>query len=178
MYEQLVRTYGRRMLSVARRFFPQAADAHDCVQEAFLQAFRRLETFEERSSLGTWLHRIVVNAALMKIRARTRRREEPLDDLMPEFDAQGCRLDQNLGPLRSVEEIVATRESQEVVRRAIEKLPEKYRTVLVLRDLEGYNIEETATILEMPGGTVKTRLHRARAALKRLLEPLIYGGGE
>ena len=72
-YESLVRDYGGRMLAVARRYLKNDADARDCVQDAYLQAFRSIENFEGRSSLQSWLHRIVVNAALMKIRARKRR---------------------------------------------------------------------------------------------------------
>ena len=87
-YEQLVRTYGGRMLAVARRLVRNEEDARDCVQEAFLQAFRNIEKFEQRASLGSWLHRIVTNAALMKLRARARRPEESIEDLLPQSGAQ------------------------------------------------------------------------------------------
>lgn len=174
-YEQTVKAYGGRMLNTARRIVSNEDEARDCVQNAFLQAFRHIDRFEERASVGTWLHRIVVNEALMKVRKRTTRKEESLDDLLPTFDAQGCRLDQNMGALRSAEEIIAGQESRHHVRQAVSQLPDIYRSVLVLRDLEGYSTQETASLLEMPIGTVKVRLHRARAALKKLLEPILYG---
>ncbi len=174
-YEHLVRAFGGRMLSTARRIVANEDEARDCVQNAFLQAFRHMDRFEERASVGTWLHRIVINEALMKVRKRTTHKEESIDDLLPTFDAQECRLDQNMGSLRSTEDIVASQESRQHVRQAISQLPDIYRSVLMLRDLEGYPTEETASLLEIPIGTVKVRLHRARAALKKLLEPILYG---
>lgn len=96
-YERLVKTYGGRMLAVARRFTRNEEDARDCVQVAFLQAFQNISGFEQRSSLATWLHRIVVNAALMKLRSRERRPETSIDDLLPEFDGSGMRLESESG---------------------------------------------------------------------------------
>lgn len=171
-YEVLVRTHGGRMLAVARRFLRNEADARDCVQDAFLLAFRQIHTFEGRSSVGTWLHRIVVNAALMKVRARLGQREESLDGLLPEFDAMGNRVERSapLGP--SAEILVQRREVRDLVRQSIDRLPEGYRTILILRDIEEYDTEETARLLDTTPGNVKTRLHRARAALKTLIGPL------
>jgi RNA polymerase sigma-70 factor (ECF subfamily) len=172
-YEQLVRTYGGRMLAVARRLVRNEEDARDCVQEAFLQAFRNIEKFEQRASLGSWLHRIVVNAALMKLRARARRPEESIEDLLPQFDADGQRPE----PALAVSlELLESREAREAVRRSIDQLPDGYRNVLLIRDIEGYDTEETAKLLGLTPGAVKTRLHRARTALKTLLEPVMRGG--
>ncbi len=174
-YEQLVRTYGGRMLAVARRLVRNEEDARDCVQEAFLQAFRNIEKFEQRASLGSWLHRIVVNAALMKLRARARRPEESIEDLLAQFDADG----QRTGPEAELAvslELLESREVREAVRRSIDQLPDDYRNVLLIRDIEGYDTEETAKLLGLTPGAVKTRLHRARTALKSLLAPVIRGG--
>lgn len=175
-YEVLVRTHGGRLLAVSRRFLRNEADARDCVQDAFLLAFRRIHTFEGRSSVGTWLYRIVVNAALMKIRARLGQREESLDGLLPEFDALGNRLERSdpVGPPAEI--LVHRREVRDLVRQSIDRLPEGYRTVLILRDIEEYDTEETARLLDTTPGNVKTRLHRARAALKTLIEPLVSKG--
>lgn len=158
------------MLSVATRLMGNAEDARDCVQEALLQAFRRIEGFEGRSSVGTWLHRIVVNSALVKLRSRRRRPEGALDDLMPEFDEYQCRIEGREAALESVEALAARKETREAVRGAIDSLPDAYRTVLLLRDIEELDTRSTAEILEIEPGAVKTRLHRARAALKKLLE--------
>jgi len=169
-YEQLVRAYAGRMLSVAFRFVRNREDASDCVQDAFLQAFRAIDRFAGRASLGTWLHRIVVNVALTRIRARERRQEESLDEFLPKFDASGHRIEQEVGLSDSIESLLERNETREFVRRCIDRLPKHYRTILLVRDIDGYDTAETAAVLGLKAGTVKTRLHRARAALKTMIE--------
>ena len=88
--EEMVRQYAGRMLAVARRLLRSEEDGADAVQDAFLSVFRSLGSFMGQASLGTWLHRIVVNACLMKLRSRSRRRDVPIDDLLPTFDETGC----------------------------------------------------------------------------------------
>jgi RNA polymerase sigma-70 factor (ECF subfamily) len=169
--EDLVRRHAGRMLAVARRLLRSEDDSADAVQEAFLSAFRSLDHFEGLSSLGTWLYRIVVNACLMKLRARYKRREVPLDDLLPAFDEAG----RHARPVRRWAEpapaLLARAETRARVRACIDRLPEGYRTVLLLRDIEELDTEETARLLGIAGGAVKTRLHRARQALRTLLAP-------
>lgn len=174
-FEAMVREHGAAMLAVARRLLGQEDEARDCVQDAFLRAFRKLHTFEGRSSLKTWLHRIVVNSALMALRARKRRNEQPIEPLLPEFDAGGCRLEPTWRLDEPLDSLLQRREVREIVLRSIDRLPESYRTVLVLRDIEEYDTEEVAVLLETNSGVIKTRLHRARAALKKLLEPVLRG---
>ncbi len=173
-FEHLVRTHGGRMLAVARRITRDEEDATDAVQDAFLNAFRSIDTFEERSSLGTWLHRIVVNSALMKIRAQQRRPEISIEELLPDYDSDGLRLEPET-ELVSIETLLEQGETREFVRSAINKLPDNYRNLLLLRDIEEYNTRETAELLEITPGAVKTGLHRARAALKSLLDPIMCG---
>lgn len=171
--ERLVRLYGGRMLAVIRRIVQSEDDAQDCLQEAFLQAFDKVEGFEGRAALGTWLHRIAVNAALMHLRGRQRRREDPIEDLLPQFDGDGRRV---TGPGPELPPVEALHEQQEnvaLVRRAVARLPESYRIVLLLRDIEEYTTDETATELDLTPGAVKVRLHRARSALKTLIERLL-----
>ena len=174
-YEEMVRRYGGRMLSVATRICGNPDDARDAVQEAFLQAFKSVGRFEERSSLGTWLHRIVANQALMKLRTRRRKPETSLDDLMPEFDEVDCRVELTADDLEPIDSVLARRETREAIREAIRSLPDVYRDVLILRDIEEFDTRETAEILSIEAGAVKTRLHRARAALKKKLEPMMRG---
>ena len=167
----LVRTHGGRMLAVARRFLRCEDDAADAVQDALLAAFRSLDKFAGHSSLGTWLHRIVVNSCLMKLRAQSRSQQIPIDDLLPTFDNTG----HHSQPVRRWEDQALLRLSREEtrvqVRACIDRLPEAYRTVLLLRDIEELDTEETAKQLGIAPGAVKTRLHRARQALRTLLEP-------
>ena len=173
----LVRQYAGRMLAVARRFLRSEDDAADAVQDAFLSAFRSVGRFEGHSSLGTWLHRIVVNAALMKLRAQSRSQVVPIDDLLPTFDETG----HHTRPVSRWDEQALTRlsrdETKAQVRACIDQLPEGYRAVLLLRDIEGLSTEEAARVLGISPGAVKTRLHRARQALRTLLEPLLGGEG-
>ena len=176
--EALVRQHGGRMLAVARRFLRTEEDSADAVQDAFLSAFRSLEGFERNSALGTWLHRIVVNVCLMRLRARSRSREVRIDDLLPTFDETG----HHSHPVRPWEDDALARltqaETRAHVRACIERLPDPYREVLILRDIEELDTEKTAQQLGINPGAVKTRLHRARQALRTLLEPLVLGDGE
>lgn len=174
-YERLVTTYGGRMLAVARRILRAEEDVRDCVQDAFVQAFRGIQGFEERSSLGSWLHRIVVNTALMKIRSRARRPEDSLEDLMPQFDEHGFRIEPTDELSAPVETLFEQRQTKELVRRTIDQLPDDYRNVLIARDIEGYDTQETAVLLGITPGAVKVRLHRARTALKSLLKSVVFG---
>jgi RNA polymerase sigma-70 factor (ECF subfamily) len=174
-FETVVRVYGGRMLAVARRFLQQEQDAQDAVQDAFLSAFRAIDEFQGQSRLSTWLHRIVVNASLMKIRARRRRAERSIDDLLPKFRQDGHRAETQSQWAVSYDTAVADRETRELVRHSIDQLPDAHRTVLLLRDIEGHNTEETAELLGISSGAVKTRLHRARQALRALLDPQMRG---
>lgn len=170
-YEELVRAHGGRLLAVARRFLRSEEDARDAVQDAFLSAFRGVEGFEGNARISTWLHRIVVNAALMKLRTRRRKPEEPIDALLPTFVEDG-HMARPASPWRS-EALDPVERSQlaSVMAEAIESLPDSYRNVLLLRDIEELDTEETAQAMGISPGAVKTRLHRARQALRGLLEP-------
>lgn len=174
-FERLVRDYSGRMLAVARRFLTQEQDAQDALQDAFLSAFRSIQRFEGNSQLSTWLHRIVVNASLMKLRTRRRKPEKPIDDLLPQFVGNGHRDGHEPAWAVTIDTAVNDREIRELVRTKISELPESYRTVLLLRDIEQMSTEETAEALELTPGAVKTRLHRARQALKTLLDPHMQG---
>jgi RNA polymerase sigma-70 factor (ECF subfamily) len=169
-FEVLVREFGGRMLAIARRFFTCDADSRDVVQEAWIAAYKAIRTFKGDSSLATWLHRIVINAALMSLRAKRRRPVEAINHLLPRFDAEGHWIshleDATAAPIDSLEhnEIRAT------VRHSIEHLPEAYRIVLIMHDLEGLEKAEVARNLNISCNAVKIRLHRGRQALKTLLE--------
>jgi RNA polymerase sigma-70 factor (ECF subfamily) len=170
-YEKLVREHSGRMLAVAKRILRSDDDARDAVQDAFLQAFRGIERFAGDARLGTWLHRIVVNASLMKLRARRRKPEASIDELLPRFQEDGHRVDP--GPAwRTLEADPAeARQLRERVRAGIDRLPEIYRTALLLRDIEGLDTAETAAALGITPETLKMRLHRGRQALRSLLNP-------
>jgi RNA polymerase sigma-70 factor (ECF subfamily) len=171
-FERLLRDHGGRMLAVARRLVRDEEDARDAVQEALLAAFRSLDRFEGSSRISTWLHRIVVNACLMRLRSRQRRPEEAIEDLLPRFQENGHQVDH---PSREwvepVDALLQRREICDLVRKSIDRLPETYRTALILRDIEELSTEEAARLLEVSENALKIRLHRARQALRTLLDP-------
>ena len=170
-FETCVRTYCGQMLLVARRILRNEEDANDAVQDAFLSAFKGISQFKGQSRLGTWLHRIVVNAALGRLRSRHRHPEKSIEDLLSHFGEGEHQLDPPV-PWKTVPETsLQQQESCELVRDCVNQLPENYRTVLLLRDIEGLDTEETAQMLGTSLGVVKTRLHRARQALRALLDP-------
>jgi RNA polymerase sigma-70 factor (ECF subfamily) len=174
--EELVRAHSGRLLSVARRMLRNEEDARDAVQEGFVSAFRAIQRFNGDCRLSTWLHRIVVNAALMKIRTRSRRPEESIEDILPRFLEDGHHAEPT-SDWGSASALLERRETRERVRAAIDQLPESYRTVLILRDIEELDTAETAQLLGLTPNTVKIRLHRARQALAKVLEPSFRPSG-
>jgi len=168
-YESLVRQHGRAMLAVARRMLRNDDDAREAVQDAFLQAFRAIPRFRAEARLSTWLHRIVVNAALMRLRSAGRRPTVAIDDLLPTFDEEGHHAE-HIRPLPlSVDSALESAETRAEVRRCVEQLPEQHRAVIVLRDLQELSTAEAATVLGITENAVKIRLHRAHQALRTLL---------
>lgn len=150
------------------------ADADDLAQATFIRAFRAIKNFEGRSNFKTWLHRITVNLWKNTVRSQKRRKyfQHQSINEVPKNDQDGPQLvlkETRLNPLEKTEQ----NETSVIVRQAIEKLPRDEREVLVLRDLEGYAYDEIATICNIPLGTVKSRLSRARKMLKAELEPIL-----
>src|SRR6187401_460394 len=156
-FETLVRTYTPRLLAVAMRMLGSTEDAQDVVQDAMLSAYRSIDRFEGNARVSTWLHRIVVNAALMKLRTRRRKPEESLEPLLPAFVEDGHHAEQFSAWSEPADKLAE--------REAIRSLPDSYREVLVLRDIEELNTDETAKALGISPNAVKIRLHRARQAL-------------
>jgi RNA polymerase sigma-70 factor (ECF subfamily) len=170
-FETAVRLHGPKMLAIAARYFHCEQDRDDAVQDAFISAFRAIGSFDGESKLGTWLHRITVNACLMKLRSRSRKPETQIDDLLPQFDDTGHRVHSDRAWDQDGYTRLAQKDTRQRVRDCIEQLPDSYRTVLMLRDIEGFDTAETAKQLDCSEANVKTRLHRARQALRTLLAP-------
>lgn len=170
-FEELVRRETRHLMAVARRLLRNDEDAQDAVQQAFLSAFRALPGFNGQSRLTTWLHRIVTNAALMKLRTRGRRPEDSIEELLPGYLEDGHHVEQFSEWVLPADRRMLQHETRARVRAAIDRLPEAYRTVLMLRDIEELSTEEAAQALGVNANTVKIRLHRARQALIKLLKP-------
>lgn len=169
-FAELVRAQTPRLFAAARRLLHNDDDAGDAVQEAFMAAFKSIDRFQGAARLSTWLHRIVINAALMKLRSSSRRPEDSIEDLLPRFDADGNWATEVHSWGATADDLLQRRETRTLVRRCIDRLPDTYRTVLVLRDIEDLDTEEVADALNITPNATKIRLHRARQALRTLLE--------
>src|SRR5215831_115059 len=171
--ESLIAQYGPRLYRVAIGITRSHADAEEVVQDAFLTLHRKIDSFEGRAALGTWLYRIAANAALIKRRGKRVELEVKLEDHLPTFLADGHREGDRAFLLADWSETPESRllsgEAREILDEALSQLPDHYRAVLVLRDVEERPNEEVAEVLGEPVATVKSRLHRARMALREIL---------
>jgi RNA polymerase sigma-70 factor, ECF subfamily len=165
-FRTIVKTHNQRLYRIARGVVRNDAEAEDIVQEAYVRAFTHLESFRGDASLGTWLSRIVINEALGRLRKRRR------TVAMPE-NPQAEIIQFPLNPSDDPERTMAQRQILQMVERATDSLPDVYRMVFVARVIEGLSIEETSELLGVRPQTVKTRLHRARALLRKALDDQI-----
>lgn len=175
-FEEIVRSNIGWMLAVAGRILGDSASAEDAVQKAFTKIHVNFDDFEGRSSVKTWIHRIVVNESYMILRKTGQLKESSLDGLLPLFDENGCRIESSPVTLETPETILSRKETNALVDEKIAALPANYRIVLLLRDMEGLSTAEVADILEISETNAKVRLHRARAALKVALSPFLKSG--
>lgn len=164
----IMQAHNRRLYRVARSVVRDDGDAEDVLQEAYFRAFSALAEFRGDSSLATWLTRIVLNEALQRVRRRT---ERPVleANALPPAEAQVIPFPLSGNQAPDPERAMAQRQLCQLLERAIDELPDEFRTVLVARIIEGMSIEETADLLGIRPETVKTRLHRARRLLKAAL---------
>jgi RNA polymerase sigma-70 factor, ECF subfamily len=171
--EEVMERFAPRVHRLAFGITRNAADAEEVVQDVFLRLFRKIDAFEGRSALATWIYRIAVNTALIKRRGKRAEMEVLLEDYLPTFKDDGHRDGDRTMLLadwsETPEEELLSCETRETVRRMIAGLPEHYRVVLLLRDMEELSNEETAEVLEDTVASVKSRLHRARMALREQL---------
>lgn len=172
-YRELVDCYWKSLNFLSRRMLGNTHDAADCVQEAFIQVIKNIHGFERKSSLETWLRKIVVNQSLMKLRSRSGNREESLDAIMHRFDEDGHYVQGYEGQPADLERLQESSEVREIVRKKMDNLPDIYRAILILRDVEGYSTEEVARMTHITEENVKVRLHRARLAMRNMLEPVL-----
>ncbi len=169
-FEQLLDRYEDKIFRLAYRFVRNETEAKEILQDTFLSIWRKLDSFKGDAQFSTWLYRVAANAALMRLRAQKRHPEVSTEDLPIDF------LD-NYGHLPPAGENWAKRPDDELqseelrrhIQAAVDELPEIYRTVFLIRDVEGLSTEETAEVLQISIPTVKTRLHRARLALRETI---------
>ena len=170
-FEALVERHQHRAYALARRMVGSDSDAQDVLQEAFLSVHRKLASFRGDSRFSTWLYRVVTNAALMHLRARSRRPLDPLDSFLPRFDGSGRHLGEpaELEAAAHAAERLDRRALAEKAQAGLARLPEIYRTAFVLRDLEELPTAEVAELLGVGTDAVRQRVHRARLMLRGYL---------
>lgn len=173
-FDALVLRYQDRIFNTVWRICGNRSEAEDLTQEAFVKALQAIDRFDGRSGFYTWLFRIATNLALSERRRAARRQTYSLDSAGPEDDRGGLPADQRPGaPGAEPEARACADESHALVLAALASLDQEHRAVVVLRDMESFGYEEIAEILEVPIGTVKSRLHRARMALREKLAPIL-----
>jgi RNA polymerase sigma-70 factor (ECF subfamily) len=163
-FEQLLKRYDRKIFRLAHHITQQREDAEDVLQETFLKAYQNLAGFQGNSKFYTWLVRIAVNESLMKLRKRRSDRTVSLDEEVETEDGSMPREVPDWGP--SPEQLYGREELNDILARTIHGLPPSFRTVFVLRDVEGLSTEETAEALALSVPAVKSRLLRARLQLR------------
>ncbi|MCB9852952.1 MAG: sigma-70 family RNA polymerase sigma factor [Phycisphaerales bacterium] len=174
-YAELVRTYQDRVFGLCFRMCRNASDAEDLAQEAFVRAYHSLASFDGRARFYTWLFRIAVNVSISERRRAARRPLRLATDLAgsdgTDNSAAGMlQQDEDCGP--RAEDHAMRKEQTEIVLAALAELDEEQRCIVTLRDMQSLGYDEIAEVMDIPIGTVKSRLHRARLALRRRLSPL------
>lgn len=169
---QIIKAHNLRLYRLVRAVVRSSADAEDVLQEAYLSAFASLDTFHGGSSLSTWLSRIALNAAFMRLRAqkRLKRAVPTLGRTVAEAEIIPFPVPH---PTADPERVMAQQQLLHLVEEATDALPEAFRLVFVARVIEGLSVEETSVLLDLPPATVKTRLHRARKQIRVRLEEQI-----
>ncbi len=168
-FEQLIESYQKKIFNIALRMLGNYDDAGDLTQEVLIRIYKSIKSFKEQSSFSTWIYRITTNVCLDEIRKRKNRKVISLDEEIKLDDGDMKRQIESDEP--SPEETAETEDLKKIVNEAIANLNEEHRIVIILRDIQGLSYEEIAEALNCPEGTVKSRINRARQALKNILAP-------
>jgi RNA polymerase sigma-70 factor (ECF subfamily) len=172
-FEALMERYGAVVYRLACGITRNVSDAEEVVQDVFLTVFRKIESFEERAALGTWIYRLTTNAALNKRRGKRAEVETSLEELLPRYLDDGHRAGDRAYVLADwsalPDAVLLSAEGRREIARALDALPPAYRAVLVLRDVDGLSNEETGAALGESVSSVKSRLHRARMVMREHL---------
>ena len=166
-FEELIQRYSSKVFSLASRLTRNSEDAEEVIQDVFVTVYRKIAGFEGKSSFSSWLYRVTVNAAFMKLRKRRQDPAIPLEDLMQQA--------QTVPALRSpenvhVDSLSIRHEMLQALESAIQRLPDEYRPVFILRDVDGLTSREVGKILDLTVPAVKSRLHRSRLMLRKKLQ--------
>lgn len=167
-YEELISRYEAKVYNLAMRFTRNQEDAEEVLNDVFTTIYQKVEGFQGKSAFSSWLYRIIVNAAFMKLRKRRQNNTIAIEDLSPGIRQNSIERDPNIGSRSDL--LSMNRELRETLEAAINRLPDQYRAVFVLRDVDGLSNQEVGEILELSIPAVKSRLHRSRLMLRRKLQ--------
>ncbi len=166
-FEILIKSYQTLAYNIAFRMLGNIEDANDATQDALVKVFKSIQSFQGQSSFSTWLYRIVTNTCLDELRKRKRQKVYSYHNPV-EMEDGGMERDV-VDPNSNTEEILEKREEIKNIQDAIQALPEQHRTMIILRDIKGLSYEQISEILDCPNGTIKSRISRARMALKEII---------
>ena len=176
-FEELIEGYQKKVYNIALKILGNPDDAGELAQEVFIRVFKSIGKFREEARFSTWLYRITTNACLDSLRKQKNKRQVSLDEDVRREDGEMRREVEDSRPTPDIE--AERNEIKKIVHAAINALPEEHRTVIVLRDIQGFSYEDIARIINCPEGTVKSRINRARLNLKEMLvsrRELLIGG--
>jgi len=163
----LLDQYGGLIMGTARRYLRSEDAAAECTQDVIVTIFEKIQSFKSEGSFEGWIRRITINRSLSELRKTATRKTDNFDDILPSFDDTGHRIeDKFMCDAPSQEELYMRSQDVNLLHNAINEMPDDYRSILMLRDIEEFTTAECAKILEISEQNVKTRLHRARAALR------------
>lgn len=166
-FQTLVQRYTPKVFSLANRVTQNQEDSEEVLQDVFVTVYKKIRGFEGKASFSSWLYRVTVNAALMKLRKRRQDRSSFLEDIEPQ--ARETLMIKEL-PNENLEEMTLRAELVSLLDRAISKLPDEFRPVFILRDVDGLSTKEVGELLDITVPTVKSRLHRSRMILRKKLQ--------
>jgi RNA polymerase sigma-70 factor (ECF subfamily) len=166
-FEQLIEGYQKKVYNIALRMIGNHDDASELAQEVFIRVYKSISSFKEESQLSTWIYRITSNACLDELRRRKNKRVVSIDENIKYEDSEFKRELEDDKPTPDI--LAEKNEIRKAIKDAIRALPEHHRMMIVMRDIQGLSYEEIAQSLQSPEGTIKSRINRARQALKEIL---------
>lgn len=168
-YDKIAELYQQKIYALSFNLMRNQMDAQDVTQEVLLILFRKIHTFQGKSAFSSWVYRITLNACYMRMRSKKKEPNISIDELLPSFSGAGFQQEKIRDWSKSTESSLFTNETREVIKKAVDLLPEKEKVVFLLRDVEELSTEKVSGILDLTVPAVKSRLHRARLFLRKKL---------
>ena len=168
-YDKIAEIYQKKIYGLSFNLTRNQMDAQDVTQEVLLTLFRKINMFQGKSAFSSWVYRIAVNASYMRLRSKKKEPNVSIDELMPSFNSAGFQQEKIQDWSENTESLIFTKETRDVIDKAVNLLPEKEKVVFLLRDVEGLSSEKAGEILDLTVPAVKSRLHRARLFLRKKL---------